>query len=82
MGSPWIFAVGALFLADIWLGLLIYRHVQLAGEVWWRFALFGHGPRALRAVVGGSVVILLYALARLLYRSAPEPPSTEARTND
>jgi phosphatidylglycerol lysyltransferase len=71
MGSRWVFAAGAIFLVDAWIAVLLYRHVQFAGEVWWRFALFGHGPRALRAAAGASIVILLYAVERLISGTIP-----------
>lgn len=71
MGYRWVFAAGAVFLVEVWIGALLYRHVEFAGEVWWRFTLFGHGSRGLRAAVGASIVMLLFALARLISAGAP-----------
>lgn len=71
MGPRWVFAAGAIFLVEAWIGALLYRHVQFGGEVWWRFALFGHGSRALRAAVGASIVMLLFAVERLISGSVP-----------
>jgi phosphatidylglycerol lysyltransferase len=71
MGSRWVFAVGAVFLVEAWIGALLYRHVQFAGEVWWRFALAGQGSRALRAAVGASIVMLLFAVERLISGTVP-----------
>lgn len=73
MGSRWVFAAGAVFLVEAWIGALLYRHVQFSGDVWWRFALSGQGPRALRAAVGASIVMLLFAIERLFSGSAPKP---------
>jgi phosphatidylglycerol lysyltransferase len=80
MGSRWVFAAGAVFLVEAWIGALLYRHIQFAGEVWWRFALSGQGPRALRAAVGASIVMLLFAVARLFSGSAAGPQQRAHRT--
>lgn len=71
MGPRWIFTVGAVLLVDFWIALLTYRHVPFGRETWWRFALDGDGPRSVRAAVGASVVLLLWALAHLLSGVAP-----------
>ena len=71
MGPRWIFTVGAVLLVDFWIALLTYRHVPYGGETWWHFALDGDGPRAVRAAVGASVVLLLWATARLISGVAP-----------
>lgn len=71
MGPRWVFAGGAVFLVEAWIGALLYRHVDFAGDVWWRFALFGQGPRALRAAAGASVVMLLFAVERLISGTVP-----------
>lgn len=73
MGSRWVFAAGAVFLVEAWIGALLYRHIQFAGDVWWRFALSGQGPRALRAAIGASIVMLLFAVARLFSGSTSGP---------
>lgn len=71
MGPRWVFAGGAVFLVEAWIGALLYRHVQFTGDVWWRFALFGQGPRALRAAVGAAIVMLLFAVERLISGTVP-----------
>ncbi|HMA38923.1 MAG TPA: lysylphosphatidylglycerol synthase domain-containing protein [Gemmatimonadales bacterium] len=77
MGPRWVFAASAVFLVEAWVGVLLYRHIEFSGEVWWHFALFGQGSRALRAVVGASIVMLLFALERLISGTAPRGPRTE-----
>jgi phosphatidylglycerol lysyltransferase len=74
MGPRWIFTVGAVLLVDFWIALLTYRQVPFGGETWWRFALDGDGPRSLRAAVGASVVLLLWAVAHLISGVAPAAP--------
>jgi phosphatidylglycerol lysyltransferase len=71
MAPRWAFAAGAVFLVEAWTGALLYRHIQFAGEVWWHFALFGQGSRGLRAALGVSIVMLLFAVERLISGSAP-----------
>ena len=71
MEPRWIFTVGAVLLVDFWIAVLTYRHVAFGSDTWWRFALHGDGPRSLRAAVGASVVLLLWALAHLISGVAP-----------
>jgi phosphatidylglycerol lysyltransferase len=59
----------------LWLGLFAYRHDTYSGQLWWRFALNGDAPRFLRASVGMGIVILLFALGRLLGHRGPPPAS-------
>ena len=42
-------AIAAVVLGTAWIGLLSYRHVDYAHELWWQFALDGNAPRALRS---------------------------------
>lgn len=74
MGGGWISALGAVVLGGVWTAVLLYRHAELGSQVWWRFALTGQGPRALRATVGATVMILLLAVWRLLSPSAQGAP--------
>jgi phosphatidylglycerol lysyltransferase len=68
MGALWAFGVGAALLVSIWIGLLNRRWAAVQGETWWRFTLFGDAPAHVRAAIGGTVALLLIALARLLAR--------------
>ena len=79
MGPRWVFAIGAVVLVDFWIVLLTYRHVAFGAEPWWRFALHGDGPRSVRAALGASVVLLLWALAHLISGVAP---STRRKDRD
>jgi phosphatidylglycerol lysyltransferase len=75
----WLAALAVALLGAAWLGFFAYRHVDYAGELWWRFALDGDAPRFLRAGVGVAVLMVGLALARLL-RPAPaelKPPLSE-----
>jgi len=66
MTGGWVFAIGAVLIGLAWIAVLLYRHANLGGEVWWRFALFGNGPRALRASVAAASLILIIGVGRLV----------------
>jgi phosphatidylglycerol lysyltransferase len=62
----WFLAISTGLLSSFWLGLFCYKHVDLTGEVWWRFALHGDASRFLRASVAVAAIALAVALYRLL----------------
>lgn len=68
----WAALAGIALAATAWLGLLVYRRVDLTTELWWEFTLRGDAPRFLRASVGAAMVLLGYGLSRLLRPRAPE----------
>ena len=76
----WIASIVAVVVGSIWLGIFSSKHVEYSSDLWWRFALFGHAPRFLRATVGTIALILAFAVAKLL---RPAPPSmSTARMED
>jgi phosphatidylglycerol lysyltransferase len=80
VSSPaWLASAAVAIGASIWIGMLAYRHVPYANELWWQFALDGHAPRMLRASL--LAVLLLGSLAglRLL---APARASTQLPAPD
>lgn len=54
---PWGLALFGGVAATLWLGLLSYRHVEYANELWWQFSLHGDAARYLRS--GASIAALL-----------------------
>jgi phosphatidylglycerol lysyltransferase len=66
LSSGWRFAIAAALALTLWLGLFVHRHEAYSTQLWWRFALAGDAPRFLRAAVGMSIVVALFALARLV----------------
>jgi phosphatidylglycerol lysyltransferase len=62
----WIAAVLLAMIASICVGLFVFKHVDYSTDVWWQFALRGDAPRFLRASVGAAVILLLFAVWRLL----------------
>lgn len=81
--SPgWITAVLAAVCASIWLGLFAFKHVEYSHELWWQFGLHGEASRMLRATVGASVTVLLFAFARLMGHAPHEAPGPTAAELD
>jgi phosphatidylglycerol lysyltransferase len=77
--AGWVVAVAAVLLAAVWLTLFAYKHVEYSGSLWWQFALTGHAPRSLRALLGATAILLVAAAARLLHpmRFRHGPPGPE-----
>jgi phosphatidylglycerol lysyltransferase len=78
MSPAWFASAGIAIGASIWVGMLAYRHVPYANELWWQFALDGQASRMLRASLLAVLVLGGVAAFRLLApaRTAPAPPST------
>jgi phosphatidylglycerol lysyltransferase len=76
----WIASIVVVLVGSIWLGFFSSKHVEYSSDLWWRFTLFGHAPRFLRATVGAIALILALAIAKLL-RPAP-PRVSMARMED
>jgi phosphatidylglycerol lysyltransferase len=79
LSPEWIFGVGAVLLTTAWLGFFAYREVDYSHDLWWRFAMNADAPRFLRASVGAGVVILAFAIARLLRPPEPDEAATPQR---
>jgi phosphatidylglycerol lysyltransferase len=75
--AGWQLAIATVVGLTLWLGLFAFRHDAYSGQLWWRFALNGDAPRFLRASVEMGVVVLLFALGRLLGRRAAPAASAE-----
>lgn len=69
----WIAAVLMAVVSAIGLGLFAYKHVDYSNDLWWRFTLRGDAPRFMRASVGMGVVLLVYAVRRMLEPADPPP---------
>jgi phosphatidylglycerol lysyltransferase len=81
--APWIAALIGAVGASVWLGMFAFKHVDYSGDLWWQFALHGDASRFLRASVGASVVLLLFAFARLIgYCPAEAPGPTQGDLQD
>ncbi|HEY5998304.1 MAG TPA: bifunctional lysylphosphatidylglycerol flippase/synthetase MprF [bacterium] len=72
--AGWVVAVAGVVVAALWLVLFSYKHVEYANNLWWQFAVVGHAPRSMRALVGASSLLLVFAAHRLLH-PAPHRPA-------
>lgn len=63
---PWLRNVALVLVATIWLLFFVYSHVEYQQQLWWQFATSANAPRALRATLVVCVVVIVFALARLL----------------
>ncbi len=71
----WTAAVIGVVAGSIWLGLFAYKHVEYSHDLWWQFAAgrdpTGDASRFLRASVGGTLLLLMFAVGRLLKPARP-----------
>lgn len=76
--SPgWMALIVIVLLCSVWVGLFSYRHVEYSSDLWWRFAFRDDAPRFLRATAGATMLVLLYALARLFVPAQPKPYASD-----
>ncbi len=77
LSPAWLASVAIAVGASIWIGMLAYRHVPYASELWWQFALDGHAPRMLRASLLAVLLVGSVAALRLLApaRGSPSLPT-------
>jgi phosphatidylglycerol lysyltransferase len=73
----WLAAITVVIASSIWLGLFAFRHVEYSNELWWRLSVKAEAPRFLRATVGTLVLVLGFALTRLLRPAAYRPAKSE-----
>jgi len=73
--STWTTAVIGAIGTSVWLGFFAFKHVDYSGNLWWQFELQSDASRFLRASVGAAVVLLLFALARLIGYGPHEAPA-------
>ena len=76
----WGMLVTIVILCSIWLGFFCYKHIDYSHKLWWQFVINGDAPRFLRATSGVIVVILVYALARLLHPGMRDVESENSYT--
>jgi phosphatidylglycerol lysyltransferase len=69
----WTTLIVIVLVCSVWLGVFAYKHVDYSNSLWWRFTVRGNAPRFLRATSGAIVLVLLYAVARLLVPARPRP---------
>ncbi|MEK8122103.1 hypothetical protein WOB59_02995 [Methylocystis sp. IM4] len=79
--TGWFIAVGVILLAAFGVLWLAFEGVDLkARDLWWEFAFDAQAPRALRALVGASVIATGFGVSQLLRAPkgfAPPPAPKE-----
>lgn len=74
----WLVSIGIIVGLSVWVGLLAYRHVPYANELWWTFAASGDAPRMLRASFAVVVAAAGFVAWQLMRPARPEPHRPEA----
>jgi len=64
--AGWIMAILLVLLCSVSLGLVLHRHVEYSASLWWQFAVHGDASRFIRASVGATSLLLLFAIRKLL----------------
>lgn len=77
---PWLRNLGLVLVATVWLLFFVYSHVEYQQELWWQFALSGNAPRALRALLVVSMVVIVFGIARLLRSTRAPLPVADPTT--
>ena len=82
LGQPftigWFAAVGVILAAAFWILFFAFHNVDYAARnLWWQFEFDAQAPRALRAVLGASVLAIALGLLELL-----RPPKGLAASPD
>jgi phosphatidylglycerol lysyltransferase len=72
----WMAAILLGLLCSVWLGFFSYKHVAYSESLWWQFTLHGDASRFLRATLGTIVLLMGFALAKLLRPASPKPSAT------
>jgi phosphatidylglycerol lysyltransferase len=63
---PWLAAAAGVIGAVAWLGLIAYRHVDFADEMFWSFLRDGDAERSLRATTAAIGLVAVVGLAALV----------------
>jgi len=82
LSPAWMLSVAGVVGLAAWTGSFAYRHLDYAGDLWWRFAWNGDAPRSLRATLAAAVALTAAAGWRLLSPAAPpaaDDPAAAAR---
>ena len=74
----WMAAIAMVAISALWLGLFSYKHEEYGDRLWWQFAFSGAAPRFLRASAGAAMVLLAYAVARLMRPAVHRPAAATA----
>ncbi len=71
--ASWLVAVAAIVGASIWIGEFAFRHVEISGDLLFRFGFHHDVPRFLRASAIAVSGLAVYGVVVLLRPRPPEP---------
>ncbi|MGO4872329.1 MAG: bifunctional lysylphosphatidylglycerol flippase/synthetase MprF [Roseiarcus sp.] len=75
--ASWFVAIGLSLVGMALLLTFAFRNAPYGAEAWWRLEIDAQAPRALRAIVGASIVATVLGVAQLLRVAKGEaPPAT------
>lgn len=80
LSPAWLASAAVAIGASVWVGMLAYRQLPYANELWWQFALNAHAPRMLRASLLAVLVLGAFAALRLMTparATSPRPTAAE-----
>jgi phosphatidylglycerol lysyltransferase len=79
----WSVSVLMVFAATVWLTFFAHKHVTFTNDLWLQFAVDGSAPRALRALIGVSILSAVVSFSLLLNPRArmPDMPGEEDMTD-
>ena len=70
--ATWVLWMLTAVTCTIWIGLVSYKHIPYSSQLWWQFAFDANAPRSMRATTAAAVILLAYAMIRLLHPVAPK----------
>lgn len=73
LSLAWTMAIALVLVGTAWLTLFSFKYVEYSHDLWWQFELESDAPRALRAAVGGGLLLMGVGMARLLRPARPDP---------
>ncbi|QDT98525.1 bifunctional lysylphosphatidylglycerol flippase/synthetase MprF [Gimesia aquarii] len=74
----WICTILVIMVCSIWIGMFAYKHIEYSNELWWVFTFKGNASRFMRGSIGAIIVLLLFALSKLIAAHRPRSlPPTE-----
>ncbi|MCW1383580.1 bifunctional lysylphosphatidylglycerol flippase/synthetase MprF [Novosphingobium sp. KCTC 2891] len=65
---PWLIAAAIAVMVATGIGTTFYNADHFRSDLWWHFALYGDGSRALRASFGASVLVTAFAMREWMTR--------------
>ncbi|MGH7739546.1 MAG: bifunctional lysylphosphatidylglycerol flippase/synthetase MprF, partial [bacterium] len=70
----WVTAILFVWLGSIWIGVFNYRYEDYSNDLWTTFSLMTDSARFLRATLGSTVTLVLFAIIGIL---SPDQPETQ-----